>query len=91
MKTTIILTLALSSLAHAQELRLSANPDLIGSTSNDYGLWGAPELINSFTNDYGPVGSPEFVTGISNDYGIGLGLKLIQPSFELIQVPLEVP
>lgn len=90
MKTTILLTLLLTSLAHSQELRLSANPDLLGSTSNDYGPWGAPEFLNSFTNDYGPIGSPDVITGISNDYGTGLLISPLQPLLELIQVPLEV-
>ena len=85
------LMLVLASYTHAQEIRLSANPDLLGSISNDYGPWGAPEFINSFTNDYGPIGSPEFITGISNDYGLGLTISPFKPLLELIQVPLEVP
>lgn len=69
---------------------LSANPDLLNSTSNDYGPWGAPEFLFSFTNDYGPVGSPDFLTGVSNDYGTGLRLRLVEPILEPIQMSFEI-
>ena len=88
---TLILLGGLTTWAYAQEIRLSANPDLLNSTSNDYGRWGAPEFLYSFTNDYGPLGSPDFINGVSNNYGTGLDISLFQPRLELIEVPLEVP
>lgn len=66
----------------AQEVLISANPDLLYSTANDYGPWGAPEFINSFTNDYGPNGSPEFLGSATNDYGTGL-----RPSTLVLESP----
>jgi len=81
----------LTTWAYAQEIKLSANPDLLNSTSNDYGRLGAPEFLYSFTNDYGPIGSPEFLRSVSNDYGTGLDIGTIKPILELIEVPLEVP
>ena len=66
----------------AQEAVISANPDLLYSTANDYGPWGAPEFINSPNNDYGPLGSPEWLGSVSNDYGTGL-----RPSEVLLLTP----
>ena len=63
---------SLASPLVAQEILISANPDLLYSTSNDYGPWGAPEFLNSPNNDYGPVGSPEWLGSVSNNYGVGL-------------------
>ena len=62
---------------------ISANPDLINSTSNDVGPWGAPENLYSFTNDYGPLGSPEVLTSVTNDYGTGLKIELLEPVLDL--------
>jgi hypothetical protein len=59
---------------------ISSNPDLLNSTSNDYGPWGAKESPYSFTNDYGPIGSPDSLYGVSNVYGIGLDLVLLKPA-----------
>jgi len=69
---------------------ISANPDLLNSTSNDYGVWGAKEFLYSFTNDYGPLGSPEFLNSVSNDYGLGLRIRLVEPILEPVQMPLEI-
>lgn len=94
MKLFVILYLVVSS-AIAQQILISANPDLLYSTSNDYGPWGAPEFLNSPNNDYGPVGSPEWLGSVSNDYGVGLRpaeLLLLTPNIitlrELI-APIE--
>ena len=81
MKLFVILYFVVSS-AIAQQILISANPDLLYSTSNDYGPWGAPEFINSFTNDYGPNGSPEFLGSATNDYGTGL-----RPSTLVLESP----
>jgi len=75
----------------AQRLSLSSNPDVLSSTGNDFGLFGAKEGLYSTTNDYGQLGSADSLFGASNDYGLGTTVKVIEPSFELIQVPLEVP
>lgn len=71
MKLFLILYLVVSS-AVAQQILISANPDLLYSTSNDYGPWGAPEFLNSPNNDYGPAGSPDFLGSVTNDFGIGM-------------------
>lgn len=55
---------------------LSANPDLLNSTSNDVGPWGSPDFYYSFTNDYGPLGSPDSLHGVSNDLGQGLEVEI---------------
>jgi len=73
-------------LTRASAPLLSANPDLLMSTANDFGPWGAPEFLYSFTNDYGPVGSPDFLQGVSNDYGIGLQIRFTESVF----VPLDL-
>jgi len=62
---------------------ISANPDLLNSTSNDVGPWGAPEYLYSFANDYGPLGSPEVLTSVTNDYGTGLKIELLEPVLDL--------
>lgn len=92
----LLMLLLLSSNLFGQQILISANPDLLYSTSNDYGPWGAPEFLNSFTNDYGPIGSPDWLGSVSNDYGVGLKSKdllLLTPSLitpEEIAAPLEV-
>lgn len=78
----LLMIATLSSPLVAQEVLISANPDLLYSTANDYGPWGAPEFINSFTNDYGPNGSPEFLGSATNDYGTGL-----RPSTLVLESP----
>jgi hypothetical protein len=78
----LICLLTLVNVSLAQEILLSANPDLLYSTANDYGPWGAPEFINSPNNDFGPVGSPEWLGSVSNDYGTGL-----RPSELLLLTP----
>jgi hypothetical protein len=55
---------------------LSANPDLLNSTSNDVGPWGSPDSYYSLTNDYGPLGSPDFLHGVANDLGQGLEVEI---------------
>jgi hypothetical protein len=85
-----LLAYAVINNAQSQTAVISANPDLLYSTANDYGPWGAPEFINSFTNDYGPVGSPDFLGSVSNEYGVGLRpstLILLTPS---LITPLEL-
>lgn len=77
--------------AHAQRLSLSSNPDVLSSTGNDFSLVGAKEGINSVNNSYGLLGSPDSLFGAANDYGLGTTVQVLEPSFELIQVPLEVP
>ena len=78
----LICLLTLANLSLGQEILISANPDLLYSTANDYGPWGAPEFINSPNNDFGPVGSPEWLGSVSNDYGTGL-----RPSELLLLTP----
>jgi hypothetical protein len=75
----------------ARGIVVSTNPDLLNSTSNSFGLYGAPEGLYSFTNDYGILGSPEMLYSTSNDYGLGLRINVVDPSFEFIEAPLEVP
>ena len=62
---------------------ISANPDLLNSTSNDAGPWGAKEFLYSFNNDLGPLGSPEFLNSVSNEYGTGLKVELAEPVLDL--------
>lgn len=62
---------------------LSANPDILNSTANDSGPWGAKEFLYSLNNDVGPLGSPEFLNSVSNEYGTGLKIDLIQPILDL--------
>ena len=62
---------------------ISANPDLLNSTSNDAGPWGAKEFLYSFSNDVGPLGSPEFLNSVSNEYGTGLKVKLAESGLDL--------
>ena len=69
---------------------ISANPDLLNSTSNDYGIFGAPESYWSPTNDYGPFGAPENINSVTNEYGYGLRLGLIQPVLEPVEVPFQI-
>jgi len=63
---------------------ISANPDLINSTSNDVGPWGAPEYLYSFANDYGPLGSPEVLTSVTNDYGTGLKVRFSEETLDQV-------
>jgi hypothetical protein len=56
---------------------ISANPDLLNSTSNDAGPWGAPEFLYSLTNDFGTFGAPEALHGVANDFGKGLKIQII--------------
>jgi hypothetical protein len=96
LKHLAFLTYAVISNVQSQTAILSANPDLLYSTANDYGPWGAPEFLNSFTNDFGPVGSPDFLGSVSNDYGVGLkprDLLLLTPSIitlEELEAPFQV-
>jgi hypothetical protein len=79
----LLMIASLASPLGAQEILISANPDLLYSTANDYGPWGSPEFLNSPNNDYGPIGSPDFLGSVSNDYGVGLKastLLLLTPS-----------
>ena len=62
---------------------VSANPDLLNSTSNDYGPYGAPESLVSPGNDYGPLGAPEFLDSVNNEYGTGLKVELVAPMLDL--------
>lgn len=55
---------------------LSANPDLLNSTSNDVGPWGSPDFYYSLTNDYGPLGSPDSLHGVANNLGQGLEVEI---------------
>ena len=63
---------------------ISANPDLLNSTSNDVGPWGSPDFLYSFANDVGPLGSPDMLNSVTNEYGTGLKIRLLD-------TPLEVP
>jgi hypothetical protein len=63
---------------------ISANPDLLNSTSNDVGPWGSPDFLNSFANDVGPLGSPDMLNSVTNEYGTGLKIRLLD-------APLEAP
>lgn len=55
---------------------ISANPDLLSSTSNDVGPWGSPDSYYSLTNNYGPLGSPDSLHGVANDLGQGLEVEI---------------
>jgi len=82
MKLFVILYFVVSS-AIAQQILISANPDLLYSTSNDVGPWGSPDFLNSFTNDVGPLGSPDFLGSATNDVGTGTTareLSLLTPN-----------
>jgi hypothetical protein len=63
---------------------ISANPDLLNSTSNDVGPWGSPDFLYSFANDVGPLGSPDMLNSVTNEYGEGLKIRLLD-------TPLEAP
>jgi len=63
---------------------ISANPDLLNSTSNDVGPWGSPDFLYSFANDVGPLGSPDMLNSVTNEYGEGLKIRLLE-------TPLEAP
>ena len=63
---------------------ISANPDLLNSTSNDVGPWGSPDFLYSFANDVGPLGSPDMLNSVTNEYGTGLKIRLLD-------VPLDTP
>ena len=96
LKCIVFLAYAVISNAQSQTAVISANPDLLYSTANDYGPWGAPEFLNSFTNDFGPVGSPEWLGSVSNDYGVGLkpkDLLLLTPNvitLEELEAPFQI-
>jgi hypothetical protein len=62
---------------------LSANPDLLNSTSNDVGPWGSPDFLYSFANDVGPLGSPDMLNSVTNE--VGEGLKI-----QAFDIPLDV-
>jgi hypothetical protein len=55
---------------------ISANPDLLNSTSNDAGPWGSPDFLYSFANDVGPLGSPDMLNSVTNEYGTGLKIQV---------------
>ena len=57
---------------------ISANPDLLNSTSNDAGPWGSPDFLYSFANDVGPLGSPDMLNSVTNEYGTGLKIRLLE-------------
>jgi hypothetical protein len=63
---------------------MSANPDLLNSTSNDAGPWGSPDFLYSFANNVGPLGSPDMLKSVTNEYGEGLKIRLLE-------TPLEAP
>lgn len=62
---------------------LSANPDLLNSTSNNVGPWGSPDFLYSFANDVGPLGSPDMLNSVTNEYGTGLKIRLLDVPLEL--------
>lgn len=81
MKLFLILCFALSS-SLAEQILISANPDLLYSTANSFGPWGSPDFLNSFTNDVGPLGSPDVLGSVTNDVGTGvtaLELSILTP------------
>lgn len=90
MKILIPLFLLAAS-CQAQQLTLSSNPDLLYSTGNDFGLYGAPESLSSLSNSFGLLGSRDSLTGAANEYGLGVSVKVVEPTLEFIEVPLEVP
>ena len=63
---------------------ISANPDLLNSTSNDVGPWGSPDFLYSFANDVGPLGSPDMLNSVTNEYGTGLKIRLLE-------IPVDAP
>jgi len=63
---------------------ISANPDLLNSTSNDAGPWGSKEFLYSFNNDVGPLGSPDVLTSVSNDYGTGLRVRFSEETLDQV-------
>ena len=63
---------------------ISANPDLLNSTSNDAGPWGAKEFLYSFNNDLGPLGSPEFLGSVSNEVGTGQRIRFSEDMLKQI-------
>ena len=75
----VVILLFVTSRLLAEDILLSANPDLLLSTANDYGPAGAPESYYSLTNDYGPLGSPDVLHGVANEYGEGLETEI--PTF----------
>ena len=60
---------------------ISANPDLLNSTSNDVGPWGSDTFLYSFNNEVGPLGSPVFLDSVSNELGTGVKIELLEPEF----------
>ena len=56
---------------------ISANPDLLNSTSNDAGPWGSPDFLYSFANDVGPLGSPDMLNSVTNEVGEGLKIQVL--------------
>lgn len=87
----IILLFGLANVANCQQIVVSANPDLLYSTGNSYGLYGAPEGLYSFNNDFGILGSPEMLYSTSNDYGLGVKIDVIEPRVEFINTSFEAP
>jgi len=75
----------------ARGIVVSANPDLLNSTSNSFGLYGAPEGLYSFTNDYGILGSPEMLYSTSNNFGLGVKINVVEPRIEFIDASFEAP
>lgn len=63
---------------------ISANPDLVDSTSNDAGLWGSSASVVSFHNEYGPLGSPDFVYSAGNEYGQGVEVRFSEEALEQV-------
>ena len=66
---------------------ISANPDLLNSTSNDAGPWGSPDFLYSFANDVGPLGSPDMLNSVTNEYGEGLKIRFSETPLD---APLEL-
>jgi len=66
---------------------ISANPDLLNSTSNDVGPWGSADFLYSFANDVGPLGSPDMMNSVTNEYGTGLKIQVFEAP---IGGPLEL-
>ena len=66
---------------------ISANPDLLNSTSNDAGPWGSTDFLYSFANDVGPLGSPDMLNSVTNEYGTGLKIQVLETP---MSEPLEL-
>ncbi|NBQ56703.1 MAG: hypothetical protein EBU36_08740 [Verrucomicrobia bacterium] len=66
---------------------ISANPDLLNSTSNDAGPWGSPDFLYSFANNVGPLGSPDMLNSVTNEYGMGLEIQVFETP---MGAPLEL-